>query len=189
MFTHKALVCIISEIRLSVTESLTVPIIREGELDIISHSPEQTARLGARLGKLLQPGDVICLSGEMGAGKTVFARGIGQGWGSKHPLTSPTFNLVHEHRREADNQRLYHLDFYRLENDADTDTIGFDDILDGDGILLLEWPERVNPSLPSERLWLELRVIDSTRRNLLLEGNGRRYQELIARFRIQAFGV
>lgn len=166
-----------------------MPIIREGELDIISHSAEQTARLGARLGKLLTAGDVICLSGEMGAGKTVFASGIGQGWGSRYPLTSPTFNLVHEHRRAADDLRLYHLDFYRLAGDQDADSIGFDDLVDETGIVLLEWPERLTDTLPDERLWIELRVIESTRRNLVLEGTGKRYQELIASFRAATFGV
>jgi tRNA threonylcarbamoyladenosine biosynthesis protein TsaE len=75
-----------------------VPIFREGELDILSHSADQTERLGMRLGALLQAGDVICLSGDMGAGKTVFSVGIGKGWGALTPLTSPTFNIVHEHQ-------------------------------------------------------------------------------------------
>src|SRR5258706_9835 len=92
-----------------------VPILKEGQLDISSHSAEQTQRLGARLGSLLQVGDIICLSGDMGAGKTVFSAGIGRGWGAKTPLTSPTFNLVHDHTRDADSQHLYHLDCYRLE--------------------------------------------------------------------------
>jgi len=166
-----------------------VPIIRDDELDIISHSPEQTTRLGARLGQLLQPGDVICLSGDMGAGKTVFARGIGQGWGAKYPLTSPTFNLVHEHTRDADSNKLYHLDCYRFKSAQDADSIGFDDLLDGNGIILLEWPERISEVLPEERLWLELRVIEVTRRNLILEGTGSRFKQLIERFRESTFGV
>lgn len=166
-----------------------MPIIREGELDIISHSPEQTARLGQRLGQLLRPDDVVCLSGDMGAGKTVFARGIGIGWGALHPLTSPTFNLVHEHRRAADSTRLFHLDCYRLQNTQDAGSIGFDDILDSHGVVLLEWPERVQDGIPAERLWIELRVIESTRRNILLEGHGARYKALIEMFRTQTFGA
>lgn len=165
-----------------------MPIIREGELDIISHSPEQTTRLGKRLGMLLQPGDVVCLSGDMGAGKTVFARGIGEGWGAKHALTSPTYTLVHEHRRD-DGQRLYHLDCYRLENAEDVDSIGFDDVLDSDGVVLIEWAERIMGAVPEQHLWVELRVIEATRRNLLLEGNGQRHVDLIDQFREQTFGV
>lgn len=165
-----------------------VPIIRDGELDIISHSAEQTARLGARLGQLLRPGDVVCLSGDMGAGKTVFASGIGKGWGAQHALTSPTFTLVHEHRR-ADGQRLYHLDCYRLHTADDADSIGFDDLLDSESVLLIEWAERIRAALPPDHLWIELRVIESTRRNLVLEGSGTRHAELIDRFREQTFGV
>jgi tRNA threonylcarbamoyladenosine biosynthesis protein TsaE len=102
-----------------------VPILREGELDIISHSVEQTQRLGARLGTLLQPGDLICLSGDMGAGKTVFAAGIGKGWGTQTVVTSPTFNLIHEYRRNQDAQRLFHLDCYRLRGASDAEAIGW----------------------------------------------------------------
>jgi hypothetical protein len=80
---------------------------------------------------LLLPGDIICLSGDMGAGKTVFSGGIGKGWGAKTPLTSPTFNLVHDHTREADSQHLYHLDCYRLERPNDADTIGIDEMGEG----------------------------------------------------------
>jgi tRNA threonylcarbamoyladenosine biosynthesis protein TsaE len=165
-----------------------VPIFKEGELDIISHSAEQTGRLGARLGTLLQAGDLICLSGDMGAGKTVFAAGIGRGWGAKTPLTSPTFNLVHVHTRDTDAQRLYHLDCYRLEKPDDVDGIGFDDILGGGGPVILEWPEHIEPALPRQRLWIELRILEPTRRNFIFEGSGKRHEELIAKFRAIAFG-
>jgi len=165
-----------------------VPIIREGELDIISHSPEQTARLGKRLGMLLQPGDVVCLSGDMGAGKTVFARGIGEGWGAQHRLTSPTYTLVHEHRRD-DNQRLHHLDCYRMESVDEIDTIGFDDMLEGNSVVLIEWAERILEAVPAQHLWIELRVIESTRRNLLFEGHGQRHTDLVSRFQENTFGV
>ncbi|MEM6281615.1 MAG: tRNA (adenosine(37)-N6)-threonylcarbamoyltransferase complex ATPase subunit type 1 TsaE [Chloroflexota bacterium] len=165
-----------------------MPIIRDGELDIISHSAEQTARLGARLGKLLQPGDVVCLAGDMGAGKTVFSAGVGRGWGAKHPLTSPTFTLVHEHRRD-DGAKLYHLDCYRLQNADEADSIGMDDILDSGGVVLIEWAERIADALPDERLWIELRVIESTRRNLMLEATGSHYEKLVQAFRAQTFGV
>jgi len=165
-----------------------VPIIREGELDIISHSPQQTARLGARMGKLLAPGDIICLAGDMGAGKTVFASGVGKGWGATYPLTSPTFTLVHEHRR-GDGASLFHLDCYRLQSADEIDTVGFDDMLDRNGILLIEWAERIESVLPPQRLRIELRVIDSTRRNLLLDSTGDRYETLVEHFREQAFGI
>ncbi|HEX2908080.1 MAG TPA: tRNA (adenosine(37)-N6)-threonylcarbamoyltransferase complex ATPase subunit type 1 TsaE [Phototrophicaceae bacterium] len=166
-----------------------MPILKEGQLDIISHSAEQTQRLGTRLGALLLPGDVVCLSGDMGAGKTVFAAGIGKGWGAQTPLTSPTFNLVHEHSREADNQRLYHLDCYRLENATEVEAIGFDEILNGRGPVVIEWPERITNALPRHRLWIELRILEPTRRNFMFEGTGKRYEDLITKFREMTFGV
>ena len=166
-----------------------MPILKEGQLDIISHSAEQTQRLGARLGALLLPGDIICLSGDMGAGKTVFSGGIGKGWGSKNPLTSPTFNLVHDHTRDSDSQHLYHLDCYRLERPDDIDSVGLDEILSGRGPVILEWPENIVKILPKQRLWIEIRVLEPTRRNFALMGEGKRYEELITKFREFVFGA
>lgn len=166
-----------------------MPILKEGEIDIISHSAEQTIRLGMRLGSLLQPGDVICLSGDMGAGKTVFTAGIGKGWGAILPVTSPTYNLVHEYTRDKDSQRLYHLDCYRLSSADDADTIGLDDILEGKGPVVLEWPERIEEALPENRLWVNLSVLEATRRSLSFEGTDERHRELIVRFRELTYGV
>lgn len=166
-----------------------MPILREGELDIISHSVEQTQRLGARLGALLQPGDIICLSGDMGAGKTMFAVGIGKGWGTKYPLTSPTFSLIHEHRRDKDNKRLYHLDCYRLTQPEEAEQIGLDDVLNGRGPVILEWPEHIESVLPRQRLWIELRILEPTRRNFIFNATGQRYEELLKAFREAAFKV
>ena len=165
-----------------------MPILREGELNVISYSAEQTQRLGARLGRLLRPGDVLCLSGDMGAGKTVFSAGVGRGWGAVHPLTSPTYNLVHQHQRPTDSALLFHLDCYRLHSEAEVDTIGFDDILEQNGVVVIEWAERISGALPAERLWLELRVIEENRRNLLLEASGQRYEDLIQQFRRSTYG-
>ncbi len=166
-----------------------MPILREGELDIISHSVEQTQRLGARLGASLEPGDVICLSGDMGAGKTMFAIGIGQGWGAKMPLTSPTFNLMHTHRHLSENKRLYHLDCYRLNSPEEAEQIGLDDVLDGRGPVVFEWPERIESALPAERLWIELRILEQTRRNLVFNATGERYHALLQAFRASAYGM
>ena len=83
-------------------------------IDFVSSSVEQTTRLGVRLGELLQIHDLVCLSGDLGAGKTALARGIGRGWGSGLRVTSPTFTLVNEYPRLADGRVLYHIDCYRL---------------------------------------------------------------------------
>ncbi|MCC6614527.1 MAG: tRNA (adenosine(37)-N6)-threonylcarbamoyltransferase complex ATPase subunit type 1 TsaE [Anaerolineae bacterium] len=165
-----------------------MPIIREGQLDIISRSAEQTMRLGARLGTLLESGDVICLSGDMGAGKTVFAGGIGKGWGAVPGLTSPTFSLVHVHRRSQDKLKLYHLDCYRLSNVLDAETVGLDDVLSGASVAIFEWPEHIEEALPQERLWIEFRILDNSQRNIVFDGVGARYKSLIETYRVQAFG-
>lgn len=166
-----------------------VPILRDGELDIFSHSADQTRRLGIRLGELLQPGDVICLSGDLGAGKTAFASGIGAGWGATIPLTSPTYNLVHEHERARDAARLYHLDCYRLNGDDDAASLGLDDIFSGGGVVVIEWSEHIEAALPPERLWIELRIVEATRRNVVIEATGARYRRLLEAFRGTTFGV
>ena len=165
-----------------------MPIIREGQLDIISRSAEQTMRLGARLGTFLEPGDVICLSGDMGAGKTVFAAGIGKGWGAIPALTSPTFSLVHVHRRSKDKLKLYHLDCYRLSSVLDAESIGVDDILSNVSIAVFEWPEHIQEALPNERLWIEFRILENSQRNIVFDGIGARYTELIEQYRVYAFG-
>lgn len=166
-----------------------MPILKDGELDVISHSAEQTQRLGAKLGSLLKPGDVICLSGDMGAGKTMFTAGIGKGWGTITPVTSPTYNLVHEHRREKDKQHLYHLDCYRLKDANEAETVGLDDILESNSPIVFEWPERIEKALPKNRLWVEIRVLELNRRNFIFQGTSKRYKELIEEFRALTFGI
>jgi tRNA threonylcarbamoyladenosine biosynthesis protein TsaE len=165
-----------------------LPILKEGELDIISHSAEQTQRLGQRLGQLLRAGDLVCMTGDMGAGKTVFASGIGQGFGSKTPVTSPTFNLAHQHSRPQDKLLLYHMDCYRLRDADDAASVGLDDILDGTHVAVLEWAERIRSVLPAERLWIQFRVREEMRRNLILEASGERHRQLLELFRESAFG-
>jgi tRNA threonylcarbamoyladenosine biosynthesis protein TsaE len=167
--------------------------LKQGELSLMSHHAEQTQRIGIRLGGLLRPGDVVCLSGAMGAGKTALSAGIGQGWGATFPLTSPTFNLVHDHTRAADATHLYHLDCYRLSGPQEADGIGLEDILDGRGIVLVEWAEHVLPALPREHLWIELQVLEPTRRSITFEPKGAanhaRYTQLMDQFRAASFGV
>ncbi|NLX11994.1 MAG: tRNA (adenosine(37)-N6)-threonylcarbamoyltransferase complex ATPase subunit type 1 TsaE, partial [Chloroflexi bacterium] len=95
-------------------------------MQLTSHSVEQTLHLGRALGELLRPGDLICLAGDLGAGKTALTRGIGAGWGAREAVTSPTFTLIHEHRRPQDDQVLYHVDCYRLHGAEDAWNIGLD---------------------------------------------------------------
>ncbi|MCP4356567.1 MAG: tRNA (adenosine(37)-N6)-threonylcarbamoyltransferase complex ATPase subunit type 1 TsaE [Chloroflexi bacterium] len=158
-------------------------------LDFESNSEEQTIRLGVRLGELLEAGDLICLSGDLGAGKTALARGIGRGWGSSLRVTSPTFVVVNEYPRLPDGRILYHVDCYRLEQPGDVMTVGLDDLLDAEGAMMIEWPERIIARLPEDRLWITLNYTSETRRKMQFRASGRRTQVLMEAFKKSAFGI
>lgn len=164
-------------------------ILDERSLDFVSTSTAQTERLGIRLGELLEPGDVICLSGEMGAGKTAIARGIGRGWGTPLRVTSPTFVLINEYPRLSDGRTLYHIDCYRLERAVEIASIGFEDILDSDATIMIEWPERITDLLPADRLWITLTYDSQTRRRMRINATGPRSSVLLIDFRKNTFGV
>lgn len=165
-----------------------MPILKPNTVEFISHSVEQTVRLGVRLGELLVPTDLVCLSGELGAGKTAMARGIGQGWGTDFRVTSPTFTLINEYPRRKDGRILYHVDSYRLERPEDVWSVGLEEVLEADGAVMIEWPERVLPLLPEDRLWIELSYQDETRRRVHLSASGERPFSLLQAFRAGAFG-
>jgi tRNA threonylcarbamoyladenosine biosynthesis protein TsaE len=164
-------------------------ILDERTLDFVSTSVAQTERLGIRLGELLEPRDVVCLSGELGAGKTALARGVGRGWGAPLRVTSPTFVLVNEYPRPRDGAILYHIDCYRLERAADIATAGLEDILDDEAAAIIEWPEHITELLPADRLWIALTYDTPTRRRLRFSATGPRSSDLLVDFRKNAFGV
>ena len=150
-----------------------------GKLHVMSSSAARSEAIGVALGRLLRPGAVICLSGALGAGKTVFSRGIGTGWGAVPALTSPTYNLVHLHRRAQDDDRLAHIDLYRIGGASDADTLGLDDLLDGAHIVILEWPERIRERLPPAHLWIDIEWIDADGREFAFRARGARYDALV----------
>src|SRR5512142_1325564 len=124
-----------------------MPILDSHTTDFFSRSPDQTRRIGMRLGGALQTGDVICLQGDLGAGKTTFVQGIARGWGSRDSVTSPTFVLVNVYRREA-QVRLFHMDAYRLDSTPEAEELDLDSML-AQGPLLIEWPDRIGGLVPS----------------------------------------
>ncbi len=163
-----------------------MPILDARTLEFFSRSPEQTRRLGIRLGALLQPGDLICLSGDLGAGKTTLVQGIAQGWGSLDNVSSPTFVLVNEYRR-PDGNCLFHLDAYRLANWQEAEDLDLDRMIE-QGPLVMEWPERIKEVLAPERLWITLRWIADEQRGMTFSSKGERYEDLLAEFRKRVFG-
>ena len=163
-----------------------MPILDARTLEFVSRSPEQTRRLGSRLGTLLEPGDVICLSGDLGAGKTTFVQGLAQGWGSLDMVSSPTFVLVNMYRR-ADGGHLYHLDAYRLANALEAEDLDLERMLE-DGPLVVEWPERIQPVLPGNRLWISLRYLADEQRGMVFTSQGQHFDEVLVEFRKRVFG-
>jgi len=164
-----------------------MPILDQHSFEFISRSTEQTRRLGMRLGALLRSGDVICLAGELGSGKTTLVQGIASGWGSLDQVTSPTFVLVNVYRG-ADGQRLYHLDAYRLKDANEAEDLDMDLMLEG-GLLVVEWAERIREALPPEHLWVTLRWIDDEQRDLIFSARGSRYESVVSAVKKQLFGV
>jgi tRNA threonylcarbamoyladenosine biosynthesis protein TsaE len=122
----------------------------------LAHGPEQTRALGRELSLVLQESAVIGLSGDLGAGKTEFVKGIAEGLGSTDAVTSPTFTLVHEYR--SGRLPLFHMDFYRLETERELDEIGFDDYLQQHGICAIEWADRFLDRIPRDAIRVEMRI-------------------------------
>jgi tRNA threonylcarbamoyladenosine biosynthesis protein TsaE len=110
------------------------------------YSPAETHELGRALGEAAAAGDIIALSGELGCGKTVLAQGIAAGLGVAEMVTSPTFLLMREYR--SGRLPLYHFDVYRIGDLGEMDDLGFQDYLNGEGLTLIEWAEKVEPLLP-----------------------------------------
>jgi len=143
----------------------------------ISNSVENTIELGSKIGALLKPGDVILLTGDLGAGKTHIAKGVGKALGVKRIINSPTFTIVKEY--SGNNVKFYHLDLYRLDglnNDFD-----LEEYIESDGICVIEWPHQIEEILPKEYLNIKLLRLDDNQRKIEIEGIGRykKYEEMI----------
>jgi len=156
-------------------------------MECFSRSPDQTRRLGVRLGALMKPGDLVCLEGELGAGKTTFVQGVASGWGSLDSVTSPTFVLVNEYQR-PDSACIFHLDAYRIESAPEAELLDLDAMLTH-GALVVEWPERIRSVLPRAHLWVNLQFVEEDHRDLCFSASGDRAESLLASFRQSVFGV
>jgi len=136
------------------------------ERHLLSRDPETTSALGVALAAAACPGDTICLWGDLGAGKTVFAKGFGAGLGVASTVNSPSFVLMAEH---AGRLPLFHLDLYRLANAAEAVAGGLLDERQSAGVTLIEWPDRLGPALPRERL------------DVVIDGQGDEPREIVLR--------
>lgn len=134
---------------------------------IRTQSPQETIDLGFRLGKMLNAGDVLALYGEMGSGKTHLTQGISSALGiDRATVTSPTFTLVNEY--SGPSMTLYHFDAYRIEDISEYFELGYEDYFFGEGVCILEWPERVEPLLPGHTIRLQLTHLGENTREFRL---------------------
>ena len=146
-------------------------------LNLVTESPEETQRLGNRLGKLAQVGDVFLLVGGLGAGKTCLTQGIAWGLDIEGYATSPSFVVVNQYQGRLP---LYHIDLYRLDRLEEVIELGLDDYLYGRGVCVVEWAEKALDMLPEEHLLVEMSYLSDTSRNLILKPVGERYIELLS---------
>jgi tRNA threonylcarbamoyladenosine biosynthesis protein TsaE len=166
---------------------------RRPALDVISHSPEQTRRIGALLGRGLERGSLVLLGGMIGSGKTTFAQGIAHGLKVTTGVTSPTFTLVNEYEgsdRDGRPVKVFHIDLYRLEDEGDLQSFGFEEYLDDvDAVTIIEWPERAATVFPEDYLFIELMTVAESKRSLAFDPRGDSYRPIIDGLRREMAGA
>lgn len=141
----------------------------------ITHAEEGTWSLGEALGPLLRAGDAILLSGDLGAGKTAFVKGLAEGLEVPGPVTSPTFNILLVHPGRLP---LYHIDLYRLENAAELEDIDYFGTVEADGVTAVEWGDRFPQAAPLDYLAVNLTIVGDSERSFEIIAQGARSQEL-----------
>lgn len=145
-------------------------------------SLNETEVFGQKLGSLLMPGDILCLNGDLGAGKTTLTQSIGLGLGVEDYITSPTFTLINEYRGRM---WLYHFDVYRLENVEEVYDLGFDEYFYGNGVCIIEWAEKIEKFLPRERIEINIKMEAKVEERMLyIGGYGKRYEEIMKGLKI-----
>lgn len=121
---------------------------------IETRKPEETYELGKKMGREAKPGQIICLSGDLGVGKTVFTQGFAAGLGIEGPVNSPTFTILQQY--EDGRLPLYHFDVYRIGDVSEMDEIGYEDCFFGGGVCLIEWPGLIEEILPEKATWVTI---------------------------------
>jgi len=149
-------------------------------MQIVSKSTDDTLRLGSKIARHLQKGDIICLFGELGSGKTVLTKGIARGLGiNQAAIISPSFVLIRQHT--GGKFGLCHFDLYRLKTVKDILALGYEDYLYGEAVSVIEWAERLKYLLPKEYLGVELFIKGDTQRLFKFNAIGTRYAELLGK--------
>lgn len=138
---------------------------------------KETENFGIKLGKSLKAGDIVCLNGDLGAGKTTLTKSIGLGLGVDEYITSPSFTLINQYRGRI---IVYHFDVYRLEEVDELYDLGFDEYFYGDGVCIIEWADKIEKLIPEERITIDIEKTDKVDERILhISGNGNRYEEIV----------
>ena len=138
-------------------------------LCLTTSSPEETLSVAEDIGRKARPGDIIALYGDLGSGKTVMAKGIALGLDITDNVTSPTFTLMEVYRGR---HTLYHFDLYRINSPGEFENLFFEEYWEGDGISVIEWPEKAESLLPKKRIDILIEYIDENRRKITIEYTG-----------------
>lgn len=152
-------------------------------LEIKINGLRETEEFGIRLGKLLKPGDIVCLNGDLGAGKTTMTKSIGVGLDVDEYITSPTFTLINLYRGRM---VVYHFDVYRLENVDELYDLGFDEYFFGEGVCIIEWAEKIERMIPVDRIVIDIKKGNQLDERILhISGYGNRYEEIMKELKFQ----
>lgn len=151
-------------------------------MEIKLYNLEQTQEFGIKLGNLLKSGDILCLNGDLGAGKTTITKSIGLGLGVDEYITSPTFALINQYSGRIP---VYHFDVYRLENAHELYDLGFDEYFYGNGVCIIEWADKIEQMIPKERIVIDIQKGNNVDERILnISGYGDRFFELVKELNI-----
>ncbi len=145
---------------------------------IISKSSKKTEKIAGKVSSLLCQGDVICLIGELGTGKTCFSKGLIRALGVKNKyIGSPTFTIINEYQgkfpKNYKTASIYHFDLYRLKNETELEALGFEEYFYGNGVTIIEWADKMKKLLPKDRLEIYFSHINETTRRIIFKPKGK----------------
>ncbi|MEN6375999.1 MAG: tRNA (adenosine(37)-N6)-threonylcarbamoyltransferase complex ATPase subunit type 1 TsaE [Smithella sp.] len=152
---------------------------QEKSISITTCNAEETFEFARKIGKKLKEGDILALSGELGSGKTCFTGGIARGLGvsENYQITSPTFTLINEYPARL---RLFHFDVYRLNGFFELDDLGYDEFISGNGVVVIEWAEKIAEIIPDTAFFINFEYIDENKRKITIKGSQNRIKEIFA---------
>ena len=152
-------------------------------MEIKLRNLEETNEFGIRFGKALKSGDILCLNGDLGAGKTTLSKSIGVGLGVEEYITSPTFALINQYKGRVP---VYHFDVYRLENAHELYDLGFDEYFYGNGVCIIEWADKIDKMIPKDRIVIDIEKGNNLDERILkIHGYGNRFQELVEELNLE----